>query len=269
MMQREEIARKLIVQASAELRDIYNKGDIVRENKDIDGSIVTYADKEIENFLVEGIKKYFPNDIIIAEEGSGGANDIFSAKDKFIWFIDPIDGTRNFVSGIPFFAISIGLMEDESLKFGIISEPLQENVFYAERGKGAFKNDVPMRVMPGDDMDENLIILGFIGKRNRIATANLLNKLVRTRVLGSAALNLCLVAQGKALGNIGLGFHTWDIAAGIIIVEEAGGKISDESGKSINIFQRDPLNIIATNGSVHDKILKEVNIAEKQPILGC
>ncbi len=258
MMQREEIAKELIIQASVKLRNIYNKGNIAREKKDIDGSVVTYADKEIESFLVEGIRRHFPNDTVIAEEGSGGVSDSSLVQSNFVWFIDPIDGTRNFVSGIPFFAISVGLIEDKTLKFGIISEPLQDNIFRAEKGRGAFKNDIPIHVNTKDELDESLIILGFIGKNNRTRAAKLLDRLQRTRVLGSAALNLCLVARGSALGAIGLGFHAWDIAAGIIIVEEAGGKVSDAEGKPINIFQTEPLNIIATNGTVHDKIIAEL-----------
>ena len=257
-MQRIDLAKELIQEASDRLKDIYFKGNIKAINKDIDGNIVTYADKEIEDFLIAGIKKYFPDDIIIAEESGSDLLVETTGKDIFIWAIDPIDGTRNFASGIPFFAISIGVMQNNSLQFGIISEPAQRNVFYAERDKGAFKNNIPINVIVVDKIEDKLILLGFSGKDNRIKAGKILGNLVRTRVLGSAALNLCFVAQGQAIGSIVLGPHSWDVAAGIIIVEEAGGRVTDENGMLVNIFQKESLNIIATNGTVHDRIIKEL-----------
>jgi len=257
-MERKELADNLIKQASRRIKEVYLRGGIDAVQKEGGRSIVTELDKEIEGFIIKGIRDNFPQDGIIAEEG-GSKN----GQNDFKWFIDPIDGTRNFVFGIPFFSISIALTQGQELKFGLISDPVQGIIFEAERGKGAYKNNVPIKTSSILKLGDAISLLGFTASGVDLGhdkkTAKLLERLVRVRILGSAALNFCLVAEGHVASAIGFGFHSWDIAAGIIIVEEAGGRITNDRGESVDLFNGDLVSVVASNGTVHDKLLSIIS----------
>lgn len=250
------MARKLVEEASARLSDAFKKGNIISEAKAGGQSIVTQLDRDIESFLVERIHRVFPDDAIIAEEGGNK-----KGTSGFTWFIDPIDGTRNFAFGIPFFGISVAIAEQNILQYGIISAPAQDIFYWAEKGKGAFKNGKKIRVDEAAKVGKQITAIGFVAAHSPQVikkTASLVEKIVRIRILGSAALNLCLVAEGHAAAFIGFDCRSWDIAAGMLIVEEAGGTVSNINGEPIDLFGSNAISIIASNGTEHDTLVKLV-----------
>ena len=200
---------------------------------------VTNADLRTEKVIIDELKKAKPNFSILSEEAGFKKN-----KDtENTWIIDPIDGTINFLHGIPHFAISIGLMSNNEIKSGLIFDPIKNEMFYAEKNNGAYFNNKRMRVSKKRNIDECLFATG--GKDQ---IKNNLN----TRKSGSAALDIAYVACGRFDGYWQRELNYWDIAAGIIILKEAGG--------FINFFEEDkdnPLkkNIIASNSNIHNELL--------------
>lgn len=255
-MDRYVLARKLVGEASLRLSDAFKKGNIVSEAKAGGSSIVTQLDRDTEDFLVKNILSAFPEDAIVGEEGGSKAG-----HSGFTWFIDPIDGTRNFSSGMPFFGISVAIARQNTVEYGIISAPAQNIFYWAEKGGGAFKNDQKILVDSHAKVGSQLTLLGFIVSNSPAViskTAALAEKIVRIRILGSAALNLCLVAEGHATAFIGFDCRSWDIAAGMLIVEEAGGTVSNINGEPIDLFGSNAISIIASNGTEHEKLLELV-----------
>ncbi len=255
-MERSELAFQLNQEASSRLAKAFHRGGIVAQQKGV-SSIVTELDKETESLIVGGINKYFPADAIIAEEGGSR-----EGTSGYTWFIDPIDGTRNFTFGIPFFAVSIGYAHGENIEFGLIGAPATGVVYHAERGRGAFKNGVRLSVDKDGTPGNKLILLGLVAsnrKEDIEVVSSLVRRIVRVRILGGAALNMCLVAEGHAAATIGFSFKSWDVAAGVLMIEEAGGVVSTPAGGAINLFSGEPISIIGSNGSSHDTIRSLIN----------
>ena len=201
---------------------------------------VTNADIKAEKIIIEELKKAKPNYSIISEE-SGVENN----KDKDnTWVIDPIDGTVNFLHGIPHFAISIALKSNNEIISGLIFDPIKDEIFYAEKNNGAFFNNHRIRVSKKNEIDNCLFVTG--GKFKNEPD-------LPYRKSGCAALDMAYVASGRYDGYFQKNLNIWDIAAGIIIVKEAGGKIND-----IKYSDDKEIKILAGSISIYDKMLEKL-----------
>ena len=218
--------------------------------------LVTQYDVAVENLLKKSISSLLPEHTIIGEESS----DEFRRAQKAV-YIDPIDGTTNFVHKIPFCAISVGIWEEDKPVAGIVYNPILNELFYAKRGEGAMFNDRPVSVSNVTDLQQSLLATGFPytkverGRDFRWVLETMRNLLPVTqdiRRLGAAAIDLCYVANGTFDAFYECNLKPWDVAAGILLVEEAGGKISNHTGAEYRLG--DPI-IVASNGKNHDKLL--------------
>ncbi len=217
--------------------------------------LVTDYDIKVENFLVREFKEKFPNYSIIAEEGT---------KEEFenSIIIDPIDGTTNFAHHIPHCAISIGIYEKKEAKYAIVYNPVLNELFYAKKSEGAFKNGQKLQVSAQNDFQRSLIATGFpySSAENEEDLKWVINKLSHIlprcqdiRRLGSAALDLCYVAEGKYEGFYEINLKPWDVSAGTLIVTEAGGIISDRYNDNYKMFEDEC--IVASNGIIHNELI--------------
>ena len=217
-------------------------------------NLVSYVDKKSEEMIVKGLHELLPEAGFIAEEGSAQHQ-----GEAYKWIIDPLDGTTNFVHGIPCYCVSIALMHEEELVLGVIYDPERKESFTAIKGQGAHCNGAPIHVSNRDTIGGCLFGTGFpYDEFDRMDSyLQLFTHLMRNsrglRRLGSAAIDLCYVACGRIDGFYEYGLCPWDVAAGILIVEEAGGKTSDFKGEKNHIFGEE---IIATNEYIATDMLK-------------
>jgi myo-inositol-1(or 4)-monophosphatase len=241
-----EIAReagKILCQELDRPLDIAYKGE---------ADIVTQADKRSERFIVDRLTQYFPDHSIAAEEGTG--HDSASAS-EFRWHVDPLDGTTNYAHGYPCFCVSIGLAQRETMLAGVVFNPFYNELFAAARGKGATLNGKPIHVSKVDKLATSLLCTGFPAHK-RVASPNIhyyWDFTLRSHGVrrdGSAALDLASVAAGRFEGFWEFGLNKWDTAAGVLLVEEAGGKVTDFDGHPYALGG--PV-ILATNGLVHEE----------------
>ncbi len=228
----------------------YFETSIYREVK-VDKSFVTAADKEAESTIIAHIKKHFPDHSILSEESGAEKQD-----SPYEWIIDPLDGTANFVNGIPLFAVSIAVLKRGLPVVGVIYQPVGNSLYAAERGKGTFWNGKKVQVSDGDK--EHAVITFDPGKKQKDKLNALFTNAERfvksKRYLGCAALSLAFVARGGTEGVFFLGLNKWDYAAGVLLIEEAGGKITDFAGAPWTFGSDDFF--IASNRKVHDDLLK-------------
>jgi len=224
---------------------------------------VTIADKNSQEAIVNNIKQYFPLHNIIAEEKD---TNLKSNESDYCWIIDPLDGTVNYIHGVPNFAVSIGLKYKEEIICGVIYAPALKEMFVGQKDKGAFLNNKKIHVSNIKDMIKALPVTGFPyyvkEKPNRVLK-NFKNIMLETqglRRLGSAALDLAYVACGRFDFFWEEGLKPWDIAAGTVIVKEAGGKITDFFGKKDFLFKD---TLVASNNILHEDVLKVLNEARK------
>lgn len=213
--------------------------------------LVSYVDKEAERLIVEKLSKILPEAGFITEEGTSEAK-----GEKYHWVIDPLDGTTNFIHGIPVFAVSIGLMEDDKVILGVVYEINRHECFYAVKGGGAYCNDTRIHVSEAPNLSASLISTGFpyynfeLIDRYLNSMKSLMQKTHGLRRMGSAAVDLCYVAAGRTEGFFEYNLNSYDVAAGTIIVQEAGGKVTDFQGGTDFIFGR---KIVASNGKIHQE----------------
>jgi myo-inositol-1(or 4)-monophosphatase len=217
-------------------------------------NLVTNVDREVEAILIGSLHKAFP-DIGFLSEEAGKIN----YNSGLRWVIDPIDGTTNFAHGFPFYAISVALEKAGKPVLGIVYNPEHDEFFYAEKGKGAFLNGKPIKVSSQKELKKSLLMTGFSYNLGKSMEANLVhfrNFLLASQAVrraGSASLDLCYVACGRLEGFWELDLFPWDTAAGWLIVKEAGGEVTDFSGKQFNNNSRQ---ILATNAKIHRQMLK-------------
>ena len=223
------------------------------------GDFVTSADRRTEKIIIEELLKAHPDYGIITEE----SGEINKSNIKNRWIIDPIDGTTNFVNGIPQFAISIGYEEENEIKCGVIFDPIKNEMFLAEKGNGAYLNNSRIRVSNKKRLKDALLVTGGprqSSKKKKEIFSEFINVsnsvLCPVRKFGSAALDIAYVSCGRFDGTWQRELNYWDIAAGIIILKEAGG--------FIDFFEEDinnPLkkNILATNSNIHDELKSLIN----------
>jgi myo-inositol-1(or 4)-monophosphatase len=233
----------------------YFETAVSREVKE-DKSFVTQADREAERVILQEIKKHFPTHSILSEESGAEHN-----GSEFEWVIDPLDGTGNFVNGIPLFSVSIAVLEKGAPVAAVIYQPVGNALYAAEKGKGATWRGKPVRVSDGDT--EHAMISFGPGKKEKEKLNALFSHSERfvksKRYLGSIALELAYVARGGTEGIVVIGLNKWDYAAGVLLIKEAGGKITDLEGRSWRFGQGDYF--IASNGIVHDALLQLVKAA--------
>ena len=249
-----ELATRLAREAGAIQRERYETPLEIR-TKSADVDLVTEVDKACEALIVAGIERTRPSDAILAEEG-GGAD---RAGAKWRWIIDPLDGTTNFAHGYPRFCVSIGVQREGEATVGVVYDPLMDELYTAIRGGGAHRNGTPISVSPEPELSRSLVATGFAYDRreseedNVVEFTKFLNAARAIRRDGSAALDLCYVASGRLEGYWELKLSPWDVAAGCLIVEEAGGRTSDTRGGDEHWTGR---HLIASNGRIHDAMLE-------------
>ena len=219
------------------------------------GDFVTASDKKVEKILIDELQKARPNYSILSEEIGKINND-----ESFKWIIDPIDGTANFLHGIPHFAISIGLEHDGEIICGIIYDPIKDEMFVAEKGNGSYLNNQRIRVSSRSKLENCIIFTGGpkIGVKNRelfLKEYNNVSSKVPTtiRKLGSASLDMAYVAAGRCDGFWQRDLKYWDIAAGIILVRESGGCVTDFKGEKGYIQNK---TILVTNSKINNEMIE-------------
>ncbi len=219
------------------------------------GDFVTNSDKKVEQILIDELQKARPNYSVLSEEIGKINND-----ESFRWIIDPIDGTSNFLHGVPHFAISLGLEQNKEIICGIIYDPIKDELFSAEKGNGSYLNNQRMRVSARSKLKDCIIFTGGpkISAKDRELSLKEYNKfstkiLTPIRKMGSASLDLAYVAAGRCDGFWQRNLNYWDIAAGIILVKEAGGYITDFEGKNEYIENK---NILATNSLINEEMIE-------------
>lgn len=229
-------------------------GDLIKKNiskqktisiKSCDVDLVTETDQMVEKLLIDGISAKFPDHKFIGEENTAESNHPVELTDAPTWIIDPVDGTMNFVHAMPHTCISIALYINKHPEIGIVYNPVLEQFFSARRGQGAFYNGVQIHVSGEKDLNKALVMMEMGTSRDsqkmKIIMENLktLTPLVHgTRALGSCALNMCMVAMGAADLMHEFSIHIWDIAAGDLIVREAGGVCIDPAGEELDPLSR-------------------------------
>lgn len=219
-------------------------------------NLVTSLDKASEDAIIAFIKAQFPNHQFLAEESSQLHH---FDNDNVLWIIDPLDGTMNYVHSIPIFAISIAAYAENEVKVGVIYQPITHELFVAEKGRGAYLNGTKLHVSSITEIDKAIIATGFPYDLEEIYIPyieNLLKAGNPIRILGSAALNLAYIASGRFDVYWGSNLYPWDIAAGKLIVEEAGGTVTHYDGNPHQIFRN--RTIAASNTYLHPEALKKL-----------
>ena len=250
---------RLAREAGAILRAGYNKEHQVNYKGVID--LVTEVDHQSEAFLLGEVRQQFPDHHIFTEESG-----IIQGNDKHIWYIDPLDGTVNYAHHIPIFCVSIAYASAGSLQLGAVYDPMRDEMFTAERGKGAWLNGKPLRLSLATELQKSLLVTGFPydawdTEHDNFANFVHLAKLTQgVRRLGSAALDLCYVATGRFDGFWELSLNAWDVAAGGLICKEAGAVITNVNGD--DDFISPPQSVVASTPGIHPQLLQELRKAK-------
>lgn len=250
-----ETARSAAMKAGSVLKKLY--GNISRISKKGEIDLVTEADLASEKVVIDEVKLDFPADMIISEE-AGKQGD----KSGRLWIIDPLDGTTNFAHSFPFFGVSIALQVENETVLGVVYNPVLDEFFEAEKGKGAFLNKKTIKVSDKMSLKDSLIGTGFpydVYEKPDVVLDYFKRMIIQVqgiRRAGAAAVDLCYVAAGRLDGFWEQGLKPWDTAAGSIILQEAGGIISDYKGNPYNPFLTTTL---ASTPGIHRKMLEIIN----------
>ncbi|WP_174806347.1 inositol monophosphatase family protein [Paenibacillus humicus] len=229
--------------------------------------LVTEVDKGSEKLIRSLIMMNFPSHSFLGEEGvepgpEASARALESVRDaEYLWIVDPVDGTTNFVHGFPFFVVSIALAHKGEIILGVVYDPSADELFIAEKGKGAYVHGKRMSVSGEETLRSSLVATGFPAEHRTALPRNLEQlrriapKVRNIRSSGSAALHLAYVAAGRLSGFWEIGLNSWDIAAGALLVQESGGAVGDIDGTPYHLGVRD---VAATNGRIHEELLAEL-----------
>ncbi len=258
-----EFIKDTAVEAGKILKEGYGTNFKI-SSKDGKNNLVTEYDFKSENYIITQIKETFPESSILAEE-SGKTGDIIS--DKINWIIDPLDGTVNFAHGIPLFSVSIAAELKGEIIAGAIYQPILGELFWAEKGKGAFLDGERISVSSINEFDRAFLVTGFPYNvsDNPCNCVDLFVKIVQqgipVRRLGSAALDLAYVAAGRFDAFWELELKPWDVAAGVLIVKEAGGNITQFDNTKYTVYDQ---TLLASNGLIHEKASSVLNTCVRQ-----
>lgn len=220
-------------------------------------NLVTEIDKKSEKTIIDFIRKKYPSHNILAEEGGE-----HKSSSDYIWVIDPLDGTTNFAHGLPIFSVSIGIQYKDETIAGVVYDVMRDVLYSAEKGSGSYENERKINVNSNDKIEESLLVTGFpynVADNPEKVFERFIEMLKVARAvrrLGSAAIDFCYVANGVFDGFWEVHLNPWDICAGKLIVEEAGGKVTDFNGNPISIFNK---TILSTNGKIHYKMIELLN----------
>ncbi|XP_003782571.2 inositol monophosphatase 1-like [Otolemur garnettii] len=263
-----DYAVTLARQAGEEVREaLKDEKNVMLKSSPVD--LVTATDQKIEKMLISAIKEKFPSHSFIGEE-SVAAGEKSILTDNPTWIIDPIDGTTNFVHRFPFVAVSIGFTVNKKVEFGVVYSCVEDKMYTAKKGKGAFCNGQKLQVSKQEDITKSLVVteLGSTRTPDIVkATVSNMEKLFCVPVhglrgVGTAALNMCLVATGGADAYFEMGIHCWDIAGASVIVTEAGGVLLDVTGGPFDLMSRRV--VAANNRTLAEQIIKEIEIVPFQ-----
>jgi len=240
----------------AVLQSYWGKLETVQE-KGRPGDLLTEADKASEEQVLAVIQRHFPDHAILAEE----SGKLGEQSAEYLWAIDPLDGTTNYAHQYPFFAVSIGLLVNGVPQVGVIFDPFRQELFRAAKGLGASRNRQPIRVSPTQALSKSLLVTGFAYDRRETIDNNyaefchLTHLTQGVRRGGAASIDLAYVACGRLDGYWERGLSPWDLAAGVVLVEEAGGKVTAYDGTP---FQINSGRILATNRQIHQALSQEL-----------
>lgn len=247
-------AKDLIKEAGIKIRHSFSS-ELAIESKSDANDLVTNIDKEIEQYFIHHIRKDYPGHLILGEEGFG---DNLSALDGYVWMLDPIDGTMNFIHQQRNFAISLGIYKDGVGILGYIYDVIHNELYSAQKGHGAYLNDEPIPVLESTTISEAIIGLSpnWIIPNRRIDNEGLI-KLVQDvrgiRSYGSAALELAYVATGRIDAYISLRLSPWDIAGGVVIAQEVGAVATNLNGQPLKFLEQDTF--LVARKSIHETLL--------------
>ena len=241
------IAVEISREAGALLAQLFKRPHEITYKRPSD--LVTESDRRSEALIIERLQSHFPKHSIVAEEGGGGKTD-----SDYCWYVDPLDGTTNFAHGFPVFCVTLGLAYRGEVIAGVVYDPLREELYTAERGAGAYLNNKRIHVSKAPKLSESLLATGFppfasdhdLNIEYYLRFTQLSHGIRRA---GSAALDLCSVACGRFEGFWELKLNPWDKAAGMLLVTEAGGRVSDLKGGPYDLLADE---VFASNGLIHD-----------------
>jgi myo-inositol-1(or 4)-monophosphatase len=246
-------AGRLLAERFGRTLQITNKGEL---------DLVTESDLASERLIIDRIKTYHPRHAILAEESGASAPVDHEPRSEWRWIIDPLDGTTNYAHGYPCFCVSMGLEREGKMEVGVIYDPLRDEVFTAERGQGASLNGRRIQVSATPNLSGALLCTGFpydVRERSEFARhfTNFIMNAQGVRRDGAAALDLAYVACGRFDGFWEEGLKPWDVAAGVLMVEEAGGRVSNYAGEAFSIYTPP---IVASNGLVHEQMMQVLSV---------
>jgi len=248
------VATEAVLRAGAIQKARYGHTLEIRHKGEID--LQTDVDRACEDAILETIRGHFPDHDIVTEE-----TDLARHGSRFLWFVDPLDGTTNFAHAYPYFCSSVALAIRGEAVAGAVYDPIKEELFTGERGGGAYLNGRRLTVSSSSSLLHSLLVTGFPYdlRVDLEGTLRLFNRLMAharaIRRAGAAALDLCYVAAGRADGFWEERLHTWDVLAGLLLVEEAGGKTSRFDGSAVGLTADE---VVATNGRIHGAILEVI-----------
>ncbi len=251
-----DIATEAVLAAGVILQDYWGKLDSIQE-KGRPGDLVTVADKAAEAAILKVLQRHVPHHALLAEE----SGNLGEKNSEYLWAIDPLDGTTNYAHQYPSFSASVGLLIAGVPQVGAIYNPFHNELFRAAKGLGATRNRRPIQVSTTNDLAKSLLVTGFAYDRRETADNNyaefchLTHLTQGVRRSGSASMDLAYVACGRLDGYWERGLSPWDMAAGIVLVREAGGRVSAYDGSD---FRLESGRILATNGAIHDALSKEL-----------
>jgi myo-inositol-1(or 4)-monophosphatase len=253
--------KEVLLEATKEAGKVirqYFQGKFTVDNKEGINNLVTEVDTKAETKIIDIIKANFPDHSIISEEAGE-----FSQDSPYKWIIDPIDGTVNFAHGIPICCVSIGLSQGDEMILGAVYNPMLDELFFAEKGKGATLNGQPIAVSKKSNFQKACLVTGFPYKwpETKEHPIKVFERFILqglpVRRLGSAAIDLCWVACGRFDGFWEYNLSPWDIAAGYLIVTEAGGRVTNFKGDAYSVYDKETL---ATNGLIHEEMLGLIRV---------
>lgn len=246
-----EFAKTISREAGQLLTEYWRRGVVAEYKGAID--LVSEADRTSEKLILDRIRAAYPDHAILAEESGSNHN-----SSPYKWIVDPLDGTTNFTHGYPIFAVSIALQVNDAIELGVVFDPLRDELFAARRGQGAWLNDRRIHVSSTQQLNESLLVTGFPYDRRtnpinnlREHNAFLMNAQGVLRS-GSATIDLASVACGRVDGFWEYRLSPWDMAAGMLLVQEAGGRVTDMQGEQLAVSHA---NVVASNGSIHAEMM--------------